>query len=191
MSGYIDHIINSTQNSEISVLCLYNQIASRFLDTQARWQLSKFNHLSLRLPNANEIEVPAYEAGKVHRVKTYVRGQKRLPVYGLFAVVIAALQRGPELVRHILPVLQRHAMKSAQAGKIEPQLVVHHLLQALELMLSDGWVKGRHDRNKPGLDLTTPMEGQIIHTNLELNERLGVKVPSASPQRFKVDSVKK
>jgi 2-polyprenyl-6-methoxyphenol hydroxylase-like FAD-dependent oxidoreductase len=126
------------------------QIASRFLGTQARWKLSKCNHLSLQLSNAEEIEIPAYARGKVLRVKTYIRGQKRLPVVGLFAVVIAALQRGPELVHHVLPALQSHAMKSAQTGKMESQLVVHHLLQALELMLNDGWVKGRHDRKKTG-----------------------------------------
>jgi flavin-dependent dehydrogenase len=152
------------------------QIASRFLGTQARWKLSKCNHLSLQLSDAEEIEIPAYGKGKVHRVKTYIRGQKRLPVFGLFAVVIAALQRGPELVHHVLPALQSHAMKSAQTGKMDSQLVVHHLLQALELMLNDGWVKGRHDRKKPGMDLTTPMEGRIVHTNIELNERRVLKI---------------
>jgi hypothetical protein len=151
------------------------QVASRFLGTQARWQVSRYNHLTLQLGNAEEIEVPAYEAGKVHRVRTYLRGQKRLPVYGLFAVVISALQRGPELVGHILPALQNHAMKKSRTGKTEAPLVVHHLLQALELMINDGWVKGRHDKTKPGIDLSTPMEGLRIHTNLELNERLNDK----------------
>lgn len=160
-------------------LAATRQIASRFLGTQARWQLSRFNHLSLQLSGAEEIEVPAYEAGKVHRVKTYIRGQKRLPVHGLFTVVIAAMQRGPELVGHILPALQSHAFKQAQAGQMEAKLVVHHLLQALELMLNDGWVKGRHDKNKPGIDLSTPLEGHIVHTNLELNERLGIKGTAA------------
>ncbi len=150
------------------------QIASRFLDTQARWQLSRFNHLTLQLGGAEEIEVPAYEAGKVHRVKTYVRGQKQLPVHGLFTTVLSALERGPELVAHILPVLQTHAMKTAEAGKMESQIVVHHLLQALELMLNDGWVQGKYDKKKPGINLETPMEGHIVHTNIDLNKRLGL-----------------
>ena len=47
--------------------------------------------------------------------------------------------------------------------------MVHHLLQALELMLNDGWLKGSRDPKRPGIDLSTPMEGRVIHTNRELN----------------------
>ncbi|HMB58717.1 MAG TPA: hypothetical protein VKN35_02295 [Xanthomonadales bacterium] len=36
-------------------------------------------------------------------------------------------------------------------------------------MLNQGWVKGERDPGKPGINLTTPNEGEIIHTNRELN----------------------
>lgn len=52
---------------------------------------------------------------------------------------------------------------------------VYQMLQALELMVNDGWVTGWRDKTKSGLDLTTPLEGDIIHTNDELNRRLSLK----------------
>jgi flavin-dependent dehydrogenase len=91
---------------------------------------------------------------------------------GLFASVIAALQKGPDLVGHILPALKRDAEGAAQSGEMASHLVLHHQLQALELMLTDGWVKGEHDPKRPGIDLSTPIEGDIVQTNIELNERL-------------------
>ncbi|NNJ64994.1 MAG: hypothetical protein HKP16_05475 [Xanthomonadales bacterium] len=155
------------------------QVASRFLGTQARWELSRVNQLTLKLDGAEVVEIPAYEDGTIRRIKTYRRGDRRLPVTGLFATVIAALQRGPDLVGHILPEFQRQAAGGEAGGKMQSHLIVHHLLQALELMLNDGWVKGRRDPKRPGIDLNTPIEGQIIHTNVELNERLAAQEPAA------------
>lgn len=80
-----------------------------------------------------------------------------------------SLQHGPDLVGQVLPRLQAQA---AQQNSVAPQLLVHHLLQALEVMLEDGWVRGKRDPTRPGIDLTTPDEGVKIHTNRELNQRL-------------------
>lgn len=147
------------------------QIAQRFVGGQAEWQVSKFNRFKLNTKGAKVIEVPAYNDGKVTRVKTFVRGNKRLPLYGLFSVVHKTLKQNRDLVGQILPAMQQQA---AQAGSVmEPQLVIHHLMQVLELMLNDGWVTASRDPSKPVIDLSTPDEGNIIHTNVELNERMG------------------
>jgi len=148
------------------------QIAQRFVGGQAEWQVARFNRFRLNTKGAKVIEIPAYNAGEISRVKTYVRGNKRLPLYGLFAVVHKALKGGRDLVGQILPAMQQYA---AQAGEqMAPQIVIHHLMQTLELMLNDGWVKAERDAKRPTIDLSTPDEGHIIHTNREINDRIGV-----------------
>lgn len=142
------------------------QVAQRFVGGQAGWQLSRCNVLRLDLQGVEEIRVPAYDKGQVLAVPTLRRGERQLPFYGLFAIVFSALKKGPDLVADLLPQLQQHAMRQSQMA---PQVLLHHLLQALEVMLNEGWVKGEHDPQRPGINLETPDEGLIIHTNQELN----------------------
>lgn len=145
------------------------QIAQRFVGGETEWQLSKFNRLFLQLEGAEEQEIPAYENGRIHRVRTYCREGRQLPVTGMFAVALDAVRPGPELVTGIIPRLQSWAVGQSA---MEPSLVMHHLLQVLEVMLGDGWLRGERDPAAPGIDLRTPVEGRIIHTNQELNARL-------------------
>ncbi len=145
------------------------QVAQRFVGGSAQWQVSRFNRFRLQLDQAEQHQVPAYENGRIVPVKTLVRGPYRLPLCGLYAVVVAALEQGEDLLGDILPVFQQHAKTS---GSTMPHLALHHLLQALELMLNQGWVTGEHDPKRPGIDLSTPDEGNIIHTNRELNLKL-------------------
>ncbi len=46
-----------------------------------------------------------------------------------------------------------------------PKIALHHALQALEVLLVEGWIKGTLDRRKSRLKLSTPEEGMIIHKN--------------------------
>lgn len=123
----------------------------------------------LDLAGAEQEDIPAYDKGQIKRVRLLVRGRHRLPMCGLFAAIVEALGQGPDLVDHLLPALRRHAER---AGTSSPHIVLHHLLQALELMLNQGWVRGERDPRRPGIDLSTPDEGSIVHINLDLNVRL-------------------
>ena len=82
-----------------------------------------------------------------------------------------ALKQGRDLVGQILPAMQQYAAMSA--GQMDSNKMIQQLLQVLELMVNDGWVQGKYDPKKPLIDLSTPDEGQSIHTNVELNERMG------------------
>ena len=145
------------------------QVAQRFVGGKAQWDVSRYNEFTLSLEGSEEIEVPAYENGHIQAVKTLVRGSSRLPVFGLFAAVLGALKDGPDLVGNILPAFARRA---AATPSVSRELVAQHLIQALELMVNQGWVKGAHNKSRPRLDLTTPEEGRLIHTNRELNRRM-------------------
>ena len=66
--------------------------------------------------------------------------------------------------------VKRHAMHQMDA--VNAGLLVREAVQALELMLNQGWIVGSLDPGRPKLSLSTPSEGQIIHTNKDLNEVL-------------------
>jgi flavin-dependent dehydrogenase len=53
--------------------------------------------------------------------------------------------------------------------KYAPELAVAVFGREVFPMLNEGWVKGERDPLRPGINLETPDEGLIVHTNTELN----------------------
>lgn len=138
------------------------QIAQRFLRQPARWKLSEVNVLSLHLDGATEDPVPTFAQGKISPVQAFYRGERKLVVTGMFALVVAGLQRTQDAVT--LMQLMRNTI-AKQLPEEHVQVALHHALQALETMISEGWVVGRLDPNRPRIELDTPDEGSIIHRN--------------------------
>ena len=131
------------------------------------WEVSRFNKYKLRLIGATTCQVPIYRDGKVEKVKCYVRGNKQLAMYGFFATLVELMKRESDLVR-LLEGISAHAHGDAAMAALCRQ----HALQALEVMLNDGWVEGKHNPQRPGINLATPMEGERIHRNVDLNSRI-------------------
>lgn len=148
------------------------QVAMRFVGGQPEWALSRVNRFRLDLEGASEVRVPAYHDGRIEPVACYLRGTRRLPVHGLFAQLLTVLEVATDITT-LLPMLQQAA--TAPGHQSPPQVVFQHLLQALELMLHEGWVRGSHDPALPRLQLESPREGAIIHTNEALNRLLEVR----------------
>lgn len=149
------------------------QTAQRMVGGHPEFELARHNRFYLATKGAKVINIPLYKDGGIQTVKTFVRGGKRLPLCGAFSAVYKSIKRGSNLVGHILPALQKHSVQSGT--RMEPRLVVNQLLQTLELMVKDGWVRGKRDPRLPTLDLSVPDEGETIHTNREINERMGIE----------------
>lgn len=153
------------------------QIAQRMVDLDENlWQLVRYNRFWLNLEGAECIDIPAYANGQIHRVACYVRAGKRLPNVGIFASVIKAVRQCNDL-----PALLR-AM-TAQTGELNAAALTGDLfyqqVQAMELMLNDGWLRARYDPKFPTLDLKTPREGKFIHSNTGVHP---VSAPGAEDQ---------
>lgn len=149
------------------------QTAQRMVGGHAEFEAARYNRFYLNTRGARVINIPLYKDGGIQPVKTFVRGPRRLPLCGAFSAVYEAIKRGSDLVGHILPTLQALGVQSG--ARMEPQRVVYHLMQALELMVKDGWVRGERDPRLPSVDLSVPDEGESIHTNREINERMSFK----------------
>lgn len=146
------------------------QTMQRITNTSGNtWQISNFNRFRLRTLGAETIKVPMYVDGKIERAKCYVRGNKRLVLQGFFAVLVDLIKRERDLVRIMEGVIARC---HADGNGINADFYQKQALQALEVMINDGWVEASLDPKRPRITLDTPVEGQIIHTNDDLNRRM-------------------
>ncbi len=145
------------------------QVSQIFFDADYEWKLANNNILRLNVENADKTTIPSYEDGTIKAIPCYIRGAKRLPVYGLFDILIKCLEREKEIVR---VVNLATAMLAKSSDKNEVQLWLNQTLQALEVMVGEGWVRAKLDINKPRLNVGAPREGSLIYTNVELNQRI-------------------
>ncbi|MCA9637076.1 MAG: tryptophan 7-halogenase, partial [Myxococcales bacterium] len=141
------------------------QVAQRFTKQPARWRVSESNIYELALDGAAREELPLYREGRVQRVVALTRGEARLALTGMYKVIVDLLARGPVDAQGLVTTLQR---AFARQGPQQAALLVQHALQALEVMLSEGWVRGRNDPRRGRISLETPDEGPRIHANRDV-----------------------
>lgn len=145
------------------------QMSMRLLNQDAQWQISRYNHFSLNLEGAQNEWVPAYENGRVIKVLTHVRGKRRLVEYGAFGKMIEMLKLEQDIARLMEKIMGAPLAMDKQAYGKGPE---QFFLQALEIMVNEGWVTGTLDPKRPVLNVGTPFEGRYIHTNAELNRKI-------------------
>jgi flavin-dependent dehydrogenase len=138
------------------------QITQMFSDKTADWLAAKYNVFKLNLQGAEEEPIPIYDDGRITPTPCYVRGNRRLPIAGMYATLV-------EILREHSGIDAIHEQLTNRArASVGPQLTaiaVQHGMQALEVMVSDGWVTGKLNKKKPRLTLSTPKEGRIIHSH--------------------------
>ena len=142
-------------------------VAQEFLGADAQWEISKFNLFWVNRKKASEEKVPAYQNGEVQAVPCLVRGQRKLPLVGLFASTVAAVEKHREISK-ILAALSAYFRQRHSAG--ETDTIVKQCIQIMEVMLVEGWLTGKHDASLPLFEVKTPHENDYIHFNHELEE---------------------
>ena len=141
------------------------QVTQLLTDKDVTWQAANYNVFKLNLTGAKEQRIPVYEAGRVIATPCLVKGERRLPLTGMFANLVEVLKEHQEIED-----IYRLVMQSAQSqlsSQGHAQVGVAHMLQALEVLINDGWVIGKLNKKRPRLQVTTPHEGQLIHKHVE------------------------
>jgi flavin-dependent dehydrogenase len=135
-------------------------------DGEKEWELSRFNVLSLNLKNAQETVTPIYAQGSIRREPCWVRDQNRLPLSGVYKVLVEILQSEKRIDR-IFQRLQQYypGSGSGTSGTLGPGSPVRAGLLALEAMLTEGWVTGKRDKRRSILQLQFPKENDCILWN--------------------------
>jgi hypothetical protein len=147
-------------------LSTIHHLAKWFLEEDLKWQASDRNVFVLNLDGAQLISVPDYKNGRVVPVQCYVRGDRKLPVAGLYELFIECLKRASDIQSILQMVI---ATIKQQVSPAEQPAVLSYTMQVLEVMVAEGWVKASLDPNRPMLNLATPREGELVRTHVDLS----------------------
>ncbi len=112
---------------------------------------SGYNVFKLSLAGARRGHAGLLEAGRIRRVDCYRRGERMLPVAGLFKLLIEWLGTTDD-ARRLAELMQRHA----QATYAADQAAAFHsgCYEALEVMVQDGWVVRDTKKRRPVLRIS-------------------------------------
>src|SRR6476659_1741390 len=142
-------------------VALMKHLTQMFSESPSKWQLSEVNVFRLNLDDAREEMVPAFHGGKIHRVQAYTRGAARLPMVGMWKVVVDLLRVHGDIAGFYQDLIQQVRGKLPPA---EAETAVRQVLQVLEVLLNQGFVIGTLDPARPVLKLSTD-QNRLIHPN--------------------------
>lgn len=151
-----------------------HQLASKFSQSTSSSTIDGYSAFPLALEGSKLVKVPVYENGGVRAVKAYQRGNKHLPMVGLFGILAEALLKSPRLdvaVTHI-------ARKIADKGVQYDANFHSNLIQTLEAMERDGWVRCCHEPGATPISAKFDFETAYVETNQDA-ERFGDRVPAS------------
>lgn len=135
-----------TAVSDLLEIIMQGDIQSRYA---FNWQLNDYNMFELNLDGAKETYIAYYMKGKVHRYKCLVRGNKKLPVFEVFKMIMDALQdvklSSQVLIERVVAIVLR---ANAQTD-IPREGIVDACVPVLEFMLIEGWIRGSNDSSMP------------------------------------------
>lgn len=143
-------------------LASVKQVTQRFVGDVAKWNLSGVNMLALDLDGAQVEQVPYYHQGKVVPIRSFARGDKRLLMVGPLGLAAKLVPKYPN-TSALLAEFKRGFV--AQMGPGAAAQASYHGVQALELLISEGWVRGSVDPSQPFVRITTPDNGVGVHAH--------------------------
>ncbi|MCU0317584.1 MAG: tryptophan 7-halogenase [Fimbriimonadaceae bacterium] len=137
-------------------------LAQALTADRANWKSNSFTRFKLNLEGAERTHLPVYREGRIYKVPCLQRQGKTLPQAGIFRAVIIALDQGttaPEVMQGIYRYYAENREYSS------PTEGAYHAVQALELMVQDGWITGSYDPSIPPIGLAVATEDAFIHPN--------------------------
>jgi flavin-dependent dehydrogenase len=139
------------------------QVAQMLTREEFTWEASNYNVFELNLEGAEQEYVPAYEDGKIRKTSCYLRGNYRLPIIGMYGLLIQILTYASDIetIFNDLIALLKTRFPPSQA-----RVAFRQAIQVLEIMVGEGWVKTSLDPTKPRLNLSTPSEGLTVYSSV-------------------------
>ncbi len=141
-------------------------------DRDFTWRISGFNEFFLNLQGggAREEAAPIMWEGRIRREKCLLRGDKMLPLFGTYKLMIDTLSKF-SLIQDIRAEVIRRLTKN---GTPPTEHQVIEIMQALEVMLLDGWAWGKHNMSKPRMKIVRadPGRGSVVPDADEIRSRV-------------------
>ena len=141
-------------------------------DTDGRkpgWLIDGYNIFKLDLRGAEIERVGFLEGGRIHVQPCYVRDGRRLPSTGFFGRTIEALRQTSDFNR-IVELIDKTLWQIPGASPEKREFLLSQHLQALEVMVQDGWVERKVNENRPKTNMNFNYQG--IRSGPEVIEAL-------------------
>ncbi len=121
-------------------LATLHQVAGRLSKKASNSAIDGFNGFLLNLKGAEEVTLARYEAGRVLPVPALKRDAKHLPLSGQFGLIVEALKHTSR-IDHAAGFMSRQLAASGRQYDINFHVA---LVQCLDAMVRDGWLKPVH-----------------------------------------------
>jgi hypothetical protein len=161
--GFIEEDMQRAGIATLGISALH-QVMGRLSEAEVKSPINGLNALKLNLKAAQQVDYPSYKEGKVLRIPAFTRDGKRLPMQGMFAMLVEAF-RGTERI----DVAVTHvARKLKSIGRAYDAAVHQDVVSTLEAMVRDGWLLPSHvpGANPISVDL---MSAEWIDDNHDLD----------------------
>jgi len=163
--GFTNDIVGQAVIAGFDLGCM-KQVMQRFSNEEVPWLLSAYNVFQLDLVEADVEFVAVYNAGEINRIKCYVKNGQRLPVTGLYGLLIDILGR----TQYIEQIYRQLVLVFGERFSVQhARVALHQALGCLEVMVSSGIVKAILNPELSKLNISIPMEGELIHTHSDVN----------------------
>ena len=116
-------------------------IQAMLFNEESEWAITKCNVFDLNIEDVTTGKSPVYDGGRIRIGRVLKKGKMELPIAGGFKIILEILQRETKLG----PIINALRAVSAQHGPI----VALSGLEALEVLLKDGWVTGHYSSDQP------------------------------------------
>jgi hypothetical protein len=145
------------------------QVAGMFLGAEdaqeaVGWKVGESNVFRLNLEGARREEYPILAAGRIHRGPCYRRENATMPIVGAYAMWIKILERCTD-INDMCRMAMHHFQKERGMTPAHANFELQQAIQALEVMLLEGWVIGTYDPTKPRLTIKSKGGDNMIHKN--------------------------
>lgn len=143
------------------------QLIERFSGGKSKFQISKLNSFTLNFAHAQEEFQGELVDGRIQRVMCYKRGEAVLPITGAWKAVVDVIKEESDL-ETIYKTLEGSISRTAAGGAQTFSMFI--FMQALEVMVSEGWVIGKLKKSRPTLKVE--IGGRLNRTEEEAREAM-------------------
>jgi len=143
--GFANHSLHNPQLGSFDVFSA-RFLVELFAGRDSLMSIESVNELSLNLHGATKRAVGDLRGGRIALVDCYAKGDMILPLTAPYTTIMAALERTSDAAE-VFESLKRQV--GAQIEPAKRQVVFGFHLQALEVMLNEGWIVGKVNKKRP------------------------------------------
>ncbi len=155
--GFTAHTVGVARAGSFNVAGS-RHLVERFTGDSVLFEIERCNRFVLDLDGAEQGFVGALSDGRIRKIACYRRDQRVLPQAGDFSLVLAVLRvtgDGQEMIAHMQRAIAKREPEQNRANRLL------RVLQALEAMIHDGWVRAEQDASRPVLRLPAEINALI------------------------------